>query len=159
MAQDKPTLCWKCERACGGCSWSADFVPVDGWEAIPTKIAADRGYYVEKEINSFIVTNCPLFKDDTAKYKPRPLPFDERKPIEKKLRKPRTIKGSLREKIFNLPDLNERIERLTGNGRIAAELVFKYNNTCEDVANYMYISIDYAKEVLRRAMQQMEAME
>ena len=51
MAQDKPTLCWKCERACGGCSWSADLIPVDGWDAIPTKIAADRGYYVEKELN------------------------------------------------------------------------------------------------------------
>lgn len=28
------TLCWKCGKSCtGGCSWSKDFVPVNGWIA------------------------------------------------------------------------------------------------------------------------------
>lgn len=26
--------CWTCKKACNsGCSWSRDFIPVDGWKA------------------------------------------------------------------------------------------------------------------------------
>lgn len=39
--QTRPTLCWSCARACGGCSWTERdpvthairFEPVKGWEA------------------------------------------------------------------------------------------------------------------------------
>ena len=43
------TLCWKCGNALGGCSWSIDFTPVEGWDAKPTAH------------NSYKVYNCPKF--------------------------------------------------------------------------------------------------
>lgn len=51
------TLCWGCERACGRCSWSKSFVPVEGWTATPTKVGAGNNL-----IDSFIVYKCPEFK-------------------------------------------------------------------------------------------------
>lgn len=79
--QDKPTLCWKCANACGGCSWSdGTFTPVDGWTAIQTFQRENHGggYYIDRE--SFIVLSCPLFEDDTDQYckptrTPATLPF------------------------------------------------------------------------------------
>ena len=47
--QEHDTLCWGCEKACGGCSWSKKFVPVEGWKAIPTE-------------KSFDVYECPEFE-------------------------------------------------------------------------------------------------
>lgn len=47
----KDTLCWKCDKACGGeagCSWFNGFIPIDGWEAKETDIS----YYIKR---------CPLF--------------------------------------------------------------------------------------------------
>ena len=57
------TICWKCANAVPGikwgreygCSWSRDFVPVDGWDATKGK----KGYEVHK---------CPKFiPDEEAK--------------------------------------------------------------------------------------------
>ena len=45
------TLCWDCAKACGRCSWSSNFVPVDGWEAIPCG-------------KSYEVVRCPEFEGD-----------------------------------------------------------------------------------------------
>ena len=44
----RENLCWSCRRVVNGCSWSLDFIPVDGWDAEP-----DR--------NTFKIRNCPLF--------------------------------------------------------------------------------------------------
>ena len=55
------TLCWNCEKATGGCSWSRDFTPVEGWKAKPTKIKEDGGKTI---IDSFIVKKCPEFVAD-----------------------------------------------------------------------------------------------
>lgn len=57
------TLCWDCHNSTGGCSWSSEFKPVDGWEAIPTVIK--NGKYPE---NSFIVISCPCFIRDSYGY-------------------------------------------------------------------------------------------
>jgi len=48
--EEKDTLCWSCQRACGGmgCSWAHDFTPVDGWEA-------------EQHGDSYFVKSCPLY--------------------------------------------------------------------------------------------------
>lgn len=54
----KDTLCWDCEKATGGCSWSDKLIPVEGWDAIPTKIKM----VIYKETDSYKVLNCPLFK-------------------------------------------------------------------------------------------------
>lgn len=60
------TLCWDCEKACGRCSWSKNFTPVEGWNAIPTKWLSSttrakrsiKKYYVD----SFDVYECPEFE-------------------------------------------------------------------------------------------------
>ena len=49
-------LCWRCQNAYGGCSWSKEFQPVEGWEAEPTIINGDG-----VEIPSFDIKKCPMF--------------------------------------------------------------------------------------------------
>lgn len=66
---EERTKCWDCGRACGGCSWSAHFIPVEGWTAKPTLIRSNRGFY---ETESYAVLDCPLF-----------LPEPKRKPERK----------------------------------------------------------------------------
>ena len=55
----KTTLCWDCKNAVKGCSWSKDFIPVDGWKAKKTYLrpGEKRG----KPIESYIVEKCPQF--------------------------------------------------------------------------------------------------
>lgn len=54
------TLCWECENSIKPhvCPWVRDYTPVKGWEAKPTHIGGAYQY------DSYIVTNCPLFKRD-----------------------------------------------------------------------------------------------
>lgn len=58
-AVKKDTLCWSCKNACGGCSWSRDFTPVEGWNATPTKINSHR----LGQIDSYIIHDCPEFEE------------------------------------------------------------------------------------------------
>ena len=59
-SKGKPeTLCWSCQLAVKECPWSANFEPVDGWDAEETKIMAPHG-----TIPSFLVKKCPLFVPD-----------------------------------------------------------------------------------------------
>lgn len=51
-------LCWDCEKACGRCSWSRDFIPVPGWKATPTKLNVERNRIVD----SYEVHECPEFE-------------------------------------------------------------------------------------------------
>lgn len=51
-------LCCTCKNCYGGCSWSRDFTPVDGWDAIPTIIKQQWG----KQIGSFAIRDCPLYE-------------------------------------------------------------------------------------------------
>ena len=50
------TLCWKCQKACGGydCEWAAALKPVDGWKT--KKIVKDGNIY------SYTVIKCPKFE-------------------------------------------------------------------------------------------------
>lgn len=58
------SLCWRCSRSTdSSCSWSKDFIPVEGWYAEPTE------RYSEVYRNSFNVKSCPMF----AQYETRPL--------------------------------------------------------------------------------------
>lgn len=52
-------LCWDCKKATGGCRWADRFLPVDGWEATPTK-PQDRA-------DSFKIKSCPEFEADDIK--------------------------------------------------------------------------------------------
>lgn len=158
--QDKPTLCWKCAKACGECSWSdGTFTSVDGWNAIPTVIHADHGRGYGEDVPSFIVAACPQFDDDSGKYKKStPIPTAIKpKPLERPFRT-RTVKGSLRDRIWHLSDREQRIDRLDGEKKRIAELVFRMNNTMEDVCERMYLSQKAAKRLIKKAMEEMEAM-
>lgn len=55
------TLCWRCAKCCGGCSWTdGTFTPVVNWEAKPDIIKYKYG-----DIQSYIVKSCPEFEQDT----------------------------------------------------------------------------------------------
>lgn len=58
-------LCWNCQRATGGCSWSDKFIPVNGWIAEPRII---KNYNIltrtYDEISTFRIKYCPLFLRD-----------------------------------------------------------------------------------------------
>lgn len=58
------SICWDCANACGKCSWSRNFTPVKGWEAIPTKIIASKSF----NASSYIVCACPKFDRDSTEY-------------------------------------------------------------------------------------------
>ena len=72
----KTNICFDCARACGGCSWSAvdpetgkvRFEPVPGWTATPISINSRdrRGVH---QTQSYHITACPLFVDDTRRAK------------------------------------------------------------------------------------------
>lgn len=74
--QTRPTLCWSCARACGGCSWTARdpkthavrFEPVNGWEAEKTTINSSKSEHGEKcyryTTDSYRVVRCPLYVPD-----------------------------------------------------------------------------------------------
>jgi hypothetical protein len=50
------TLCWKCKRATdSSCSWSKEFKPVEGWEAVQTTIKG------QSYRNTYRVKKCPKF--------------------------------------------------------------------------------------------------
>lgn len=59
------TLCWSCAKACGGCSWSKDFKPIDGWDAIPTKIRIPDDDGGARYVDSFKITACPQYIADS----------------------------------------------------------------------------------------------
>ena len=60
------TLCWCCAKATTeGCSWSANFIPVKGWEATPTIIKEGALLNEEPRLtHSFKVHKCPEVVED-----------------------------------------------------------------------------------------------
>lgn len=58
ILNEKKTICWSCKKACGSCSWSSKFKPVEGWTAIPTFIKMQYG----GKDASYIVLKCPEYE-------------------------------------------------------------------------------------------------
>ena len=54
------TLCVRCDKCDGRCSWSEKptFKPVEGWTAIKTKVCIRKGLYLD----SYIVLSCPEYE-------------------------------------------------------------------------------------------------
>ena len=75
----KETLCWKCTKACGGCSWSDhwEHTPVPGWTATRASVKND-----DREAWSYLVTECPEFVPE----KPRKAEVDMKAWMEAALR-------------------------------------------------------------------------
>ena len=53
------TLCWDCENCIGGCSWTKDFEPVEGWKAEPVTNSDNS--------DTYLVSECPQFKPGKSK--------------------------------------------------------------------------------------------
>ena len=49
-------LCWRCKNACGNCSWSRNFEPVEGWKASPYIVKDSMG-----DIHTYEIVECPQF--------------------------------------------------------------------------------------------------
>lgn len=58
---EKETLCWGCANY-SKCSWSKG-IPVENWEATPTKIT-NRDGGIPHTIDSFFVHSCPQYIAD-----------------------------------------------------------------------------------------------
>lgn len=54
--EERGQLCWRCEKACGGCSWSDELNPVKGWTAKPVVVKDSEG-----AIRSYNIKKCPEF--------------------------------------------------------------------------------------------------
>lgn len=56
------TLCWDCEKAVGGCSWTDHWShkPVEGWVAEPRRLRLDNN----NACTSYVVRECPEFVRD-----------------------------------------------------------------------------------------------
>lgn len=57
-------ICFDCKKAVGGCSWSKNFTPVQGWVAEPTKIRQSGGQEWRHTTASYRIISCPEFEHD-----------------------------------------------------------------------------------------------
>jgi len=58
------SLCWSCDNATGGCSWSREFKPVNGWNAERRNVNTHRGRKRIEGTESYFVKDCPEFVRD-----------------------------------------------------------------------------------------------
>ena len=49
-------LCWRCKKACAGCSWTKFYEPVNGWNAESTIVKDSCG-----DFTSYRIKGCPEF--------------------------------------------------------------------------------------------------
>ena len=147
--QDKPTLCWKCSRACGQCSWSAEFRPINGWVAIKTIIKADKGLLDQREIDSYIVLKCPQFHDDTDRYKTNKKIAP---PVMRVFRNP-SNKSPLRRSFEALPkdEIERRINGLPDNKEIA-RMAFLENKTSAEIGFIIGRCNDTVRKIIAKVL-------
>ena len=68
---DLSSICLDCQRACGGCSWSAStpdgkllFEPVPGWTAERVLLNLGGGTEKTRYCETYRITACPQFLPD-----------------------------------------------------------------------------------------------
>ena len=56
-------LCWTCQKACGGCSWSSKLKPVPGWTAEYVEAVT---YHGSEQVRSegYNIFSCPEYVQD-----------------------------------------------------------------------------------------------
>ena len=69
VPESSANICFDCQNACGGCSWSTDFTPVPGWTAEKKMQKKNNGRGAVSWTETFRITACPEF-----------VPDDKRKP-------------------------------------------------------------------------------
>lgn len=73
--QDKGNICFRCQKACGGCSWSAidpktnkpKFEPVPGWTAKKVLLCLGSWGSHKSITETYHITACPEFVPDGCK--------------------------------------------------------------------------------------------
>lgn len=58
---ENETKCITCGNACGGCSWSRDFTPVEGWFAALQPV---KNHEKQRTLESYLVMDCPEYTPD-----------------------------------------------------------------------------------------------
>lgn len=68
VPQSKANICFDCQNACGGCSWSEKFEPVPGWTAkkVTQKTHLHKG--AVRWIETYHITACPEFVKDEPRH-------------------------------------------------------------------------------------------
>ena len=61
MAETRNQLCWSCGKACGGCSWSRNFTPIQGWDATPCRRVYNDAAVGTRYVDSYIIRKCPEY--------------------------------------------------------------------------------------------------
>ena len=72
---NKTNICFDCQKACGGCSWSAidpktdrpRFEPVPGWTAKKVKLLTGHSHERAVVIDTYHITACPDFVKDAER--------------------------------------------------------------------------------------------
>lgn len=66
--ETKTNICFDCQKACGGCSWSKKFEPVPGWTAEPVLLNLGKVHSKKRHVRTYHITACPEFvKDEKRK--------------------------------------------------------------------------------------------
>lgn len=68
----RANICFDCQKACGGCSWSEidpstkkpRFEPVPGWTAEPIRMQIGNNQYGKVMTDTYRITACPEFVAD-----------------------------------------------------------------------------------------------
>ena len=53
--------CWICQNSCGGCSWSKELKPVEGWRARSVTVKNKEG----DSYRTYRILSCPKFIQET----------------------------------------------------------------------------------------------
>lgn len=69
VPESSANICFDCQNACGGCSWSIDFTPVPGWTAEKKMIKAGSKRDGVRWIETFRITACPEFVKDEPRHR------------------------------------------------------------------------------------------
>ena len=59
QGQWRTNICFDCQKAVCGCSWSKNFTPIPGWTAEPSVLTG-----FGKRIETYHITECPEFVPD-----------------------------------------------------------------------------------------------
>ena len=59
-------LCWRCRRACGGCSWSQRLQPVPGWTATHMRRRTGHSRGGAVMMDTYSIKACPEFVPDRS---------------------------------------------------------------------------------------------
>jgi hypothetical protein len=59
--ESKANICFDCDKACGGCSWSRNFEPVPGWTAEKIMLNVGAVKNQKRFLQTYHITACPEY--------------------------------------------------------------------------------------------------